>query len=107
MPAPSLFDHFSALEDPKQSWKVTYPLPEVLLVILCGTMAVGDDFVQIGHRGNRKLGFLRRLLPFEDGIPSHDAMSDVMNALPAELFAACFVAWVRGVVRGRARYRCH
>ena len=33
----SLIEHFSALEDPRQSWKVVYPLPEVLLVVLCGT----------------------------------------------------------------------
>jgi hypothetical protein len=33
MPSPSLIKHFSALEDPRQSWKVLYPLPEVLLLI--------------------------------------------------------------------------
>ena len=31
MPGPSLIDHFAALEDPRQSWKVMFPLPEVLL----------------------------------------------------------------------------
>lgn len=89
-----LLDHFSALEDPRQSWKVVYPLPEVLLVVLCATMAGADDFVEIARWGRRKLDFLRRLLPFRDGIPSHDTLNDVMNALPASLFAACFTAWV-------------
>ena len=27
-----LLDHFSAPDDPRQSWKVTYPLPEVQLL---------------------------------------------------------------------------
>jgi len=37
--SPSLIEHFSALEDPRQSCKVLYPLPEVLLLVLCGTLA--------------------------------------------------------------------
>ena len=40
-----LLHHFSSLEDPRQHWKVLYPLPEVLLVVLCGVMAGADDFV--------------------------------------------------------------
>lgn len=39
MQARSLWDHFSALDDPRQAWNVVYPLPEILLAIFCGTMA--------------------------------------------------------------------
>ena len=88
-----LLDHFSALEDPRQSWKTVYPLPEILLLALCGGMAGADDFVEIARWGKRKLDFLRRLLPFEAGIPSHDTLNDVMNALPHDLFTECFTAW--------------
>ena len=94
MSAPCLLDHFSALDDPRQSWKVAYPLPEILLIVLCATMAGADDFVRIERRANRKLDFLRRFLPFANGIPSHDTLNDVINALPAESFQACFTAWV-------------
>jgi hypothetical protein len=59
----TLVDHFSALDDPRQAWKVAYPLPEILLLVLCGVMAGADDFVEIERWGRRKLGFLRRLLP--------------------------------------------
>jgi DDE family transposase len=73
----SLRDHFSALEDPRQRWKTVYPLPEIQLpeiqlIVLCGVMAGADDFVQIARWGARKIAFLRRFLPFSDGIPSHD-----------------------------------
>jgi len=93
----ALLDHFSALEDPRQSWKVVYPLPEILLVILCGTLAGAEDFVEIERWARRKLDFLRRLLPFERGIASHDTLNDLMNALPGALFGACFTAWVEGL----------
>lgn len=93
----TFIDHFSALEDPRQAWKVVYPLPEVLLLVLCATLAGAEDFVEIARWGRRKLGFLRRLLPFERGIASHDTLTDVMNALPAPLFAECFTAWAESL----------
>lgn len=46
----SLMDHFSSLEDPRQCWKATYPLEEILLTVLCATMSGADDFVDITPR---------------------------------------------------------
>ncbi len=90
----AFLDHFSALNDPRQGWKVVYPLTEILLLVLCGTMAGADTFVEIERWGTGKLDFLRRFLPFAHGIPAHDTLNDVMNALPASSFAECFTAWV-------------
>jgi predicted transposase YbfD/YdcC len=90
----ALLDHFSALEDPRQAWKVVYPLPEILLLTLAATLAGADDFVEIEEWGNEHLAFLRTFLAFEDGIPSHDALNDLVNALDPELFKACFTSWV-------------
>lgn len=79
MPGAVFLNHFSALEDPRQAAKVVYPLPELLLLVLCATLCGAEDFVEITRWGKRKLDFLRRLLPFEHGIPSHDALNDVMK----------------------------
>lgn len=89
----AVLDHFSALSDPRQSWKVVYPLPEILLTVLCATMAGADDFVEIKQWAESRLGFLKRFLPFNNGIPSHDTLNDVMNALPRDDFSNCFT-WV-------------
>lgn len=94
---PSLIEHFSALEDPRQSWKVLDPLPEVLLLVLCGTLAGAEDFVEVRRWGTMHQDFLRRLLPFEAGIPSHDTLNDVVNAIDGALFSQCFTAWVEGL----------
>jgi len=97
MPCRSLIDHFAALEDPRQSWKVLFPLPEVLLVVLCGTLAGAEDFVEIRRWGQMHQDFLRRFLPYKAGIPSHDTLNDIINALDGALFAQCFTAWVEGL----------
>lgn len=90
----SLIAQFAALEDPRQSWKVLFPLPEVLLLVLCGTLAGAEDFVEIRRWGQMHQDFLRRLLPFKAGVPSHDTLNDVVNAIDGALFAECFTAWV-------------
>lgn len=90
----SLIEHFSALEDPRQAWKVVYPLPEILLLVLCATLAGAEDFVEARLWGRRNLAFLRRFVPFAKGVPSHDTLNDVVNALDPALFKACFTAWV-------------
>lgn len=97
MAGPTLLDHFSALNDPRQPGKVLYPLPEVMLLVLCATLAGAEDFVEVRFWGREKLTFLRSLLPFRRGIPSHDTLNDVINALDPDLFTACFTAWVEGL----------
>jgi len=96
----SLLDHFSALEDPRQQWRVVYPLPEILLLVLGATLSGMEDFVEIRLWGEQRLDFLRRFLPYERGIPSHDTLGDVINALDPELFKHCFLEWVTGLRDG-------
>ena len=90
----SLMAYFSALEDPRESWRVLYPLRELLLVVLCATLAGMEDFVEIKLWGDQRLDFLRRFYPYERGVPSHDTLNDLINALDPQLFKACFIAWV-------------
>ena len=51
----SMLDHFSALKDPRQSWRVVYPLPEILLLVLCATLSGMEDFVEIRLWGDLRL----------------------------------------------------
>ena len=43
----SLSERLSALEDLHQSWKVLYPLEELLLLALAATLGGADDFVEM------------------------------------------------------------
>ncbi|MEP6568095.1 MAG: ISAs1 family transposase [Mesorhizobium sp.] len=90
----SILDHFSALSDPRQRWRVVYPLTEILLLVLCATLCGMEDFVETKLWGQQRLDFLRRFLPYERGIPAHDTLNDVINALDPDLFKTCFTSWV-------------
>lgn len=98
--SPSILDHFSALSDPRQQWRVVYPLREILLLVLSATLCGMDDFVETKLWGEQRLPFLRRFLPFERGIPAHDTLNDVINGLDADLFKACFANWVEALRDG-------
>src|SRR6202522_1342357 len=97
LPSSSVLDHFSALSDPRQRWRVLYPLPEILLLVLCATLSGMEDFVEIRLWGDQRLDFLRRFLPYERGLPAHDTLNDVINGLDAELFKTCFSNWVEAL----------
>ena len=94
VPRVALLDHFARLDDPRQCAKVVFPLPEIMLLVLSATIAGCDDLVEVCEWGRERPDFLRRYLPFRDDIPSHDTLTDVVNALDSEVFKSCFMDWV-------------
>lgn len=91
----SLLGHFSAVTDVREPWRVAYPLREVLLLVVCGTIASCDDYDDIVEWGEAHLAFLRRFLPYHHGIPCPDWLRTLMNRIDPSLFSACFVSWAR------------
>lgn len=91
--ARSLLEHFAEIKDPRQPCKVMYPLPEVLLLVVCATIAGCDDYDEIAAWGEERLEFLRRFLPHHWGVPCEDWLRVVMNRIDPDLFSACFTAW--------------
>ena len=89
----SLLDHFSVIKDTRQPCKVMYPLPEVLFLVVCATIAGCDDYDEIADWGETRLAFLRRFQPYYWGVPCEDWLRVVMNRIDPDLFAACFTAW--------------
>ena len=97
----ALLDHFSAIEDPREPWRVAHPLPEVLLLVVCGTIADCDDYEHIAAWGESHLDFLREVLPYHHGVPGGRWLTILMNRIDPGLFSACFTAWVRETWPGR------
>ena len=92
--APAFLTHFKSVEDPRQQGKVLYPLEEIFLLVLCGVISGADGWTSIALYGQKKLEFLRRFLPFENGTPSHDQLGILFSRLDMEQFQSCFISWV-------------
>lgn len=91
----ALLDHFSVIEDPREPWRVAHPLPEVLLLVVCGTISDCDDYEGIADWGEAHLDFLRRFLPYHHGVPGARWLTILMNRIDPGLFSSAFTAWVR------------
>jgi predicted transposase YbfD/YdcC len=91
----ALLDRFAEVEDPRDVRRILHPLPEVLLLVVCGTIADCDDYEDIAAWGVAHLDFLRRHLPYANGVPGERWLTILMNRINPALFAAAFAAWVR------------
>ncbi len=91
-----LLEHFATIDDPRDVRRITHPLAEILLLVVCGTIADCDDYDHIAAWGEAHLGFLRRHLPYAHGVPGGRWLTILMNRINPALFSAVFTAWVRG-----------
>lgn len=91
----ALLDHLALIPDPRDAWRVAHPLSEVLLLVVCGTMADCDDYDAIAAWSEAHLAFLRRYLPYDHGVPGGRWLTLLMNRINPALFSAAFSAWVR------------
>jgi hypothetical protein len=59
----ALLDRFAQVEDPRDVRRILHPLPEVLFLGVCGTIADCDDYEDIAAWGAAHLPFLRKHCP--------------------------------------------
>jgi len=90
-----LLDHFSAIPDPRDPRYVAYPLPEIMFLVVCGTICDCEDFDLIADWGEGHMDFLRRFLPYHHGVPCGRWLTLMINRIGPELFQAAFTAWVK------------
>jgi predicted transposase YbfD/YdcC len=91
-----LLEYFATIDDPRDVRRITHPLAEILLLVVCATIADCDDYDHIAAWGEAHLEFLRRHLPYRDGVPGGRWLTILMNRINPALFSAVFTAWVRG-----------
>ena len=97
----SLLDHLGQIADPRDVRRVMYRLREVLFLVVCGTICDCDDYEHIAEWGKTHIGFLRRYLPFEYGVPCGRWLTLVMNRIGPGLFQNAFSAFVRESFPGK------
>lgn len=99
-----LLKHLSEVPDPRDPRRVAHPLPEVLLLVVCGTICDCDDYDAIAEWGEAHLPTLRRFLPYHFGVPCGRWLTILMNRLPPALFAQAFTDFVREAFPGSAEH---
>ena len=80
----SFIDSFSSIEDPRIERRKLYPLIEIIFLTICAVVSGANYFTEIVIFGEANLDWLRKYLPFKNGIPSHDAIGYFFSKLNPE-----------------------
>jgi predicted transposase YbfD/YdcC len=89
------FTIFSNLEDPRSTKSKLHSLTDVLTIILCASMAGIEGWENIELWAKEHKRWLKEFLPLENGIPSHDTMERVLEAISPKHFQNCLMKLVK------------
>ena len=90
---PLLGGHFDLIPDPRREQGRRHTLADLFALTLCAVVSGANDFVAVEAFGRAQEDWLRRFLPLNGGIPSHDTLSRVFGLIGREHFERSFAAW--------------
>ena len=67
------------------------------MLIIAGTVSGCDGWKSLKDFGEAKLDWLRKFLPYNEGIPVDDTLARGMLKLETKAFQACFMEWIQSV----------
>ncbi len=95
---PSIIDAFAELRDPRCR-KCRYPGEEILFTAVRAVLCGVDDWETIVLWGRTQLMWLRRHLPYVNGMPCGDTFRRVFGGLSPVVLSYCQIWCLRGVAR--------
>ncbi len=93
----NFLDFFKDLEDPRMERKKLYSIEEILLTTLCAVIAGAEGWQDVEDFGKAKESFLKKYLPFDNGIPSDDTFRRFFRAIDPTKFQNKFLGWVESL----------
>jgi predicted transposase YbfD/YdcC len=92
---PVVFTVFENLPDPRvEGGNKKHKLFEIVFITLCATICGAEAWTDVERFAREKMDWLKKFLPLEHGIPSHDTIGRVFAALDTAAFNVCLQDWV-------------
>ena len=95
----SFQEHFSAIAEPRQFAKVSYPLFDILFLTVAAVVTGCEGWEDIEDFGLERLEWLNKFGMFSDGIPAHDTIARVISRIDAKAMQSAFVGWMQDAVQ--------
>lgn len=87
-------DFFKKIPDHRINRKKLYSVEEILLLAFCGMIAGCDSWNDLELFGKTQVAYLRKFLPYQNGIPSDDTLRRFFRVLDPATFEQYFMDWV-------------
>jgi predicted transposase YbfD/YdcC len=94
-----LIEHFSPLDDPRIDRKKLHKLIDIIVLSVSAVASGADGWEAIEDFGKEKLDWLRKFVPLENGVPSHDCIAYVLSRVSPHQFRECFMSWTQAVMK--------
>ena len=91
----SLKEALSSVADFRIDRRKKYPLYEILMIAVCAMIGGAKGPTDFERFGNAKFKFLKKFLPLQNGVPSHDTFRRVLGKIDPRRFNAATVEWLR------------
>jgi predicted transposase YbfD/YdcC len=89
-----IIQHFEKLTDPRCDINRKHLLVDVIVISVLAVIALADGPVAIEVWAKLNQDWLSKYLKLPAGIPSHDTIGRVLQALQPRAFQECFSAWL-------------
>ena len=91
--------YFETITDPRQPWKVTYSLLEIVIMTICAVISGCEYWEDIVDFCRVKESWFREKLGLElkNGIASHDTFQRIFQIIYPEEMERSFLSWVKSI----------
>jgi len=93
----SLHQAFRFLPDPRINRQKKHNLLDIIILSILAVLSGAESYDSIALFGKENLAFLKQFLELKNGIPSHDTINRVFQAVNPQIFERCFVSWAQGL----------
>lgn len=89
------------MTDPRRTTKgnFRYPLLEILFLTLSASACGLTEYEEIKVFGENQIDWLRKFLPYRNGIPHQDTLARVFNSMDPKTFSTLFSEWAKNIVQ--------
>ena len=86
---------FEGVQDPRVERTKKHPLESILYIVFCGTMAGVESWIGFQDYAEQHEEVLKEFIDLPNGVPSHDTIGRVIEALNPQEFERSFDAFVK------------
>ena len=87
-------DFFKKIPDHRINRKKLYSVEDILLLAFSGMIVGCDSWNDLELFGKTQVAYLRKFLPYQNGIPSDDTLRRFFRVLDPATFEQYFMDWV-------------
>jgi predicted transposase YbfD/YdcC len=93
----SLHQAFMFLPDPRIDRQKKHILLDIIILSILAVLSGAESYDSIALFGKENIAFLKQFLELKKGIPSHDTINRVFQAINPHLFEKYFISWAQGL----------